>query len=204
MFGVPKCGHCDPRKFYSQDSPSPKICNSLRPNHLWEFVMVAGIDLAITSIKATTEAVKAVIGLRDKAKIDAALQDINAKLLATQGIMLTAYEERRALLAQVEELEKARMQVENWKREAARYQLKQIPPTVLVYALKKPVQGGEPEHYICPNCYNDRKKSLLHRKPSASGGEIIKCDNCSYEQRIGVAKPFSRPNVGYKDDGGWM
>jgi hypothetical protein len=166
--------------------------------------MVDGIGLAITSIKSATEIVKGAIDLRDEKKINDALQEVNAKLLATQELMLAAYEERLAIHKRVEELEKMRMEIENWEREADRYSLKQLVPTVLVYALKEPVQGSEPVHYICPNCYNDRKKSLLHRRPSSFDGEVISCDNCSFEQHVGQQRSFSRSKTGYSDNGGWM
>ncbi len=106
--------------------------------------------------------------------------DLQAKLLAAQ--------------AQMEELDRARQEAqhklvekEEWEREKQRYELRELAPGILVRAPKEPKPPGEPDHYLCPHCFDENRKSLLQR-PS-TGHTNYKCHRCSLEIRPTPSPP---------------
>ena len=54
----------------------------------------------------------------------------------------------------------------------------ELPPGVFVYALKREAADGEPLHQICTSCYEQRKKSILHRSDRINGLTQITCNGC--------------------------
>ena len=74
----------------------------------------------------------------------------------------------------VRELEATIAEYDNWEAEKDRYELYQIKPSGgFAYRLRKEcVQDAEPNHYICPNCYENRRKSILQMRddPTAMVG----------------------------------
>lgn len=55
-----------------------------------------------------------------------------------------------------------------------RYALWETPTGAIVYRLKQDSQGAEPMHYLCPNCIEDRHKSILQGHE-----EHRQCPRCS-------------------------
>ncbi len=83
-----------------------------------------------------------------------------------------------ALRERLRELEKELAHYETWDAEKERYELVEFPGKVLIYALKKTGSNSDPLHYICPNCYQDHKKSLLQGKKYPSGIHALECQRC--------------------------
>ncbi len=107
----------------------------------------------------------------------------NSAVIELQGQILSAQEDYSALLAKVRELETKLVQFENWETEKQRYELKEHGERkVLAYALKEGVQPSEQPHSICPDCYQQRKRSILqtmHRWPGRN--QILACQSCGWE-----------------------
>lgn len=61
------------------------------------------------------------------------------------------------LAALQDELAKAQA----FQSDLERYALWETPPGAIVYRVKQECQGSEPMHYLCPNCIEDRHKSVL-------------------------------------------
>jgi Zn finger protein HypA/HybF involved in hydrogenase expression len=107
--------------------------------------------------------------LYDSAK---ALKDINdatirnGAIIELQEKILAAREAQTTLLERISELEKEVTNFKTWAAEKEKYEVKVFSPGSIVYALKAQIQGAEPTHYICANCYEDGKKSFLQRKPA--------------------------------------
>jgi hypothetical protein len=105
--------------------------------------------------------------LYDSAK---ALKDINdatirnGAIIELQEKILAAREAQTGLLERVGELEKEVASFETWEAEKQKYEMTRLASGAIVYALKAQIQGGEPAHYICANCYEHRQKSVLQIK----------------------------------------
>ena len=105
--------------------------------------------------------------LYDSAK---ALKDINdatirnGAIIELQEKILAAREAQRTLLERISELEKVVANFNTWEAEKQKYQMKKLTSGSIVYALKEEVNGAEPTHYICADCYERRTKSFLQIK----------------------------------------
>jgi len=51
---------------------------------------------------------------------------------------------------------------------------------LLVYELKPDVNPPEEQHYACPDCYTNRKKSILQNYSLGSGQGFI-CRQCNWK-----------------------
>jgi hypothetical protein len=104
-------------------------------------------------------------------------------------------------LAEVKrQLEQKIMEYEEWDSEAGRYELKEIAKGIFVYVLKPEHASGEPTHWLCPNCFQERQKSILS-KPAVDYMNY-KCHRCQLDI---IPTPFNYPRGGdlmetYGDD----
>jgi DNA-directed RNA polymerase subunit RPC12/RpoP len=89
--------------------------------------------------------------------------------------------EQRTMTLQrrVSELEKEIMELNNWQREAERYQLAEVTPGVPAYVVKPGMENGEPTHYLCANCFARYEKSFLQHLPFRP--EQMRCSHCNAE-----------------------
>ncbi|MCK1402767.1 hypothetical protein IVB45_23000 [Bradyrhizobium sp. 4] len=134
-----------------------------------------------------------------------ALKDINDATIRNsvaidlQEKILSAREAQTALLERISELEKQVAQFEKWDAEKENYQLTAIYADTLAYARKSDAIGAVPLHYICANCYEDRKKRILQRADAAH----LMCPDCKIRLRFDSeeAKQFNRPNFRPRSDG---
>lgn len=163
--------------------------------------MVDGIGLALGSLKSASEAAKALIELRDTAKIGQATIELQGKIAAAQQLALAAQQEQAALISQIDDLKKQVVQFEDWEREKQRYEMETLPPGIHMYRLKAGMENGEPPHKICADCYNNRKKSLLHVKSQFKGVTHWQCNSCVFSEKSGRAEA---PDIRRGSGGGWM
>lgn len=144
---------------------------------------IAFIAQAFTSLQATANIAKALIGVRDQAMIDAKLIELNQSLITAQGNVMQAQSEQSALIQEVCDLKQKIMDMENWRNEQQRYQL--ISPWAggFVYALKESCKGADPPHWICQQCYEKGRKSVLQncQKHDRRIFYTLKCFNCNFE-----------------------
>jgi hypothetical protein len=73
------------------------------------------------------------------------------------------------LVALQEDLRRAQA----FKSDLDRYELWETQTGPVVYRLKTEAQNGEPKHYLCPNCIEARRKSILQ-----GDRHFRKCPNC--------------------------
>lgn len=92
---------------------------------------------------------------------DLTLQVANAQMAnADLKLQLTALQD---------ELRKAQA----FKSDLDRYALWETPTGAVVYRLEKDIRNGEPLHYLCPNCVEQKRKSILQGHTA-----FRECPNC--------------------------
>jgi hypothetical protein len=145
-------------------------------------VDITTIGGALASLKAAKDIAEAMVGLRDATAFEAKRFELQRKLLEAQEGVFAANQERAALIERVGELEKEVAGLKTWDREKERYQLAQVGPGVLAYALKPDIQGTEPFHLLCARCYAEGKKAILQATRRLENGyRIHKCLGCKSE-----------------------
>jgi superfamily II helicase len=160
--------------------------------------MIAEITGVVQSVKVLNDLVKAARGLKNFNELVAAVSEVNARLMEAQAAALLAQEKQSSLANRIGELEKEIMDLENWEREAQRYQLTEIASGVFAYRLKPGVQPPEPSHMLCANCYAKRKKSILQLVNRNDFGEWYICHDCKSEIAIHyILSNQGDPGAGY-------
>ena len=133
--------------------------------------LIAGLGL----FKSMFDAAKGLKDINDAAIRNAAVIELQEKILA-------AREQQSALAERVGDLEAQVAEFEAWDAEKQRYELKEFKSGQFAYPLKAEVAGGEPAHMLCANCYSKNQKSILQTEVRDPGRhEVTFCQNCGNE-----------------------
>ena len=122
----------------------------------------------------------------------AKISELNGQILSAQTSAIQANAAQAALIEQVSTLKTEISSFETWDRERARYQLSNVGDGSIAYLIKPDAAGLEPPHWICPSCYENRKKSILQPSGRAeqSGFEMHKilwmCHACRGSIRVSM------------------
>lgn len=134
--------------------------------------MAAEILTGIALFKNMLDMTKALKDLNDAAVRNAAVIELQDKIMA-------AREQQTTLAERVRELEAEVAGFKTWEAEKQRYELAPIREGALAYRVKEEARGAEPPHWLCAQCFGDRKKSLLqeeHRFPGRC--TVMACHQC--------------------------
>lgn len=122
------------------------------------------------------------VGLRDAASIQAKVIEFQSRILDAQGLVFAAQENRATLVERIRDLEQSIARMEAWDTEKQRYELKELGQGTLAYAPKESVSSSEPPHWICAQCYEAGKKSILQPEVRFPGRtEVYVCHSCGSE-----------------------
>lgn len=137
--------------------------------------MVAEVYAGLSAFKAMFDMAK---GLKDIN--DAAIR--NGAVIELQEQILTAQQQQAALIERIGDLEKEIATYDKWDSEKEKYELKPVSISgMLAYMLKKETRGSEPPHWLCTNCYENRKRSILQFYGTRGRENHYKCHCCGAE-----------------------
>jgi Zn finger protein HypA/HybF involved in hydrogenase expression len=147
-------------------------------------VVVTETIAGLSAIKPAFDMTKALKDINDAAIRNAAVIELQEKLLS-------AREAQTALLERVSQLEKEVAGFEKWDAEKVKYDLQPVYADTFAYARKPDAGSSEPPHFICANCYEHRKKTILQRADAAH----VFCPECKTKIRYesDEARRFQRP-----------
>ena len=140
---------------------------------------MSAIAAALTSFKTLKDIAQSMVALRDTQAFQTKLIEFNGALIDAQTHIFSVNEERAALIDRVRALETEVAQLEAWEAEKQRYELKEVAPRVYAYVVKQSMQGSEPVHWICPNCYQKHQISIFQGMKSATYGWVHRCSSSS-------------------------
>ncbi|MGI4819467.1 MAG: hypothetical protein ACRYFE_13230 [Janthinobacterium lividum] len=138
------------------------------------------IPLAVGSLQAALDIAKSLVGIRDQAMVQSRVIELNQIILQAQEEATDAREERNNLRRKIYTLEQEIANHNEWRKEAALYELKDMGQGVVLYVRKA---NDQPNHILCPNCFSVHKKSFVQKTQATRHGEyfIHKCFSCSSE-----------------------
>ena len=93
--------------------------------------------------------------------------------------MMSIQSEYSKLLQSNDELRKKAVETETWNKERLNYELAEVSSGVLAYAYQKTANNQEPKHWLCTNCYENKKKSILQLGNRGRIDECLSCPNCA-------------------------
>jgi hypothetical protein len=141
----------------------------------------AEIVTLITSVKSAYEIAKGISSLKAEVERNQAIAKILEILLSAQADALSMREDYQELLQSKEELSKKLREFEQWQQIESQYKLEEIHRGVYVYTTKNPEALGQPKHWLCANCWQEKKKSILQANYHHESGAKYTCPRCKTE-----------------------
>jgi hypothetical protein len=120
------------------------------------------IASALTSLKAAIDIIKGINALNIDVAVKQKASDLLDSLISIQSSMVTLQIESQELLKVNEELKRQLAQFEHWESTKGQYILSQVG-SGLVMMPSSSHPNPEPLHYLCTNCWENRKKSVLQK-----------------------------------------
>ncbi len=124
---------------------------------------ISEIQLLLSSLKSAGEITKTLFNLKVTGEVQGKIVEIQCLLMAAQSSAIDASNAQYVLQDKVRELEERLRELENWGEQTGRYTL--VCPwrgPAQVYALKQARAEGESPHYLCPNCFHNKKRVILN------------------------------------------
>ncbi|MBU2652691.1 MAG: hypothetical protein KKA81_17325 [Bacteroidetes bacterium] len=145
----------------------------------------ASISGTLSGLKTAYDIVKSIKDMDGAVKINAAVIELQSVILDAQTKALDAQQVHAAQVDLIGDLEKEVARLKEQVSDREKYELKRVSPGAFAYMLKKEERGSEPPHWLCQNCYDDGKKSVLQALPNLGSGAksreqtTYKCPKCS-------------------------
>ena len=136
------------------------------------------ITSAVSSLKVAGDIAVGLINLKTMAEVQSKAIELNQKIIAAQHDIFAANAAQTALIERVRELEKQIAEMKAWEGQKQRYKLAIPSSGATVYALRKSMSNGEPPHYLCTNCFQAGKPSILQNLKDKEGWHVLVCANC--------------------------
>ncbi|HWK72202.1 MAG TPA: hypothetical protein VNS29_15315 [Burkholderiaceae bacterium] len=159
----------------------------------------------ISTLTQGLGAYKAAVQTLDDAKIAAAtneltvqLAHVGAHVLAMQEKAAQATEREGAHLARMRDLEEQVRKLEKRNRDFERYKLVEPYPGTYALLVEESARNGEPEHYLCPGCRDNRGvKSILQFDGDKK--RFAKCPECQHSYRFRDGSSIGAASVSWMD-----
>lgn len=139
-----------------------------------------GISAAMGALKGAIDVTKGIVSLKNQTEIQAKSIELNSKLIEAQQAIFAINEERQQLLDRIGVLEAQLKSLNNWNSEKEKYVVKSPWPgtPVSVYHLRKLHANGEEPHWLCPNCFQGQRKSILNTNQKRGEHVHLVCSVC--------------------------
>jgi hypothetical protein len=116
---------------------------------------------ALAGTMAALQLVKGAVAARDDAKVQAALIQVQDKLLDMSIASLGLTERVRSVQTALEEAKRENAELKAKLDERAMYALHEIEPGKFCYRSKPVGESPEPTHHLCQICFDKGIKSIL-------------------------------------------
>ena len=150
------------------------------------------MDIAaiLLNLKASADLIGLILQLSTDSKVTEKAIELQSKILALNNDLFALQSQNHSLLQEKHELEKQLIEIQNWQATASKYELIQPETGAFVYTLKPDQKTTAIPHWLCPNCYQQSKSSILYRIYSKiHHRNTFRCHPCGLEQVINSAMP---------------
>lgn len=140
---------------------------------------VAEISAGFGALKAAKEIVQGLDATRQAIITGEIKVELLGKIIEAQQAMLAAQEQHSLMVREVDGLRAEVERLKDWSGKRADYELTSIRGGGLAYMPKPAVRGAEPAHWLCTNCFENAKKSILQPQGEQRGPNVDwKCPAC--------------------------
>lgn len=152
---------------------------------------LSAISALMTSVKAASEITRSFSDLKSQAEIQNKVIELQLVIMRAQESALDAQTELNTSYDQVRRLKEKINDLEQWGQFASRYTLVEISPKIFVRSLKQDLTSEQPSHWLCPNCFADKKESIIQLESESHGLSKFLCPRCSFKFTTGTWSPPS-------------
>jgi hypothetical protein len=147
------------------------------------------IGAGYAALQAALGIAKGLKDINDQVKLNAAIIELQQKILEAQAATTDARQ-------QLQEMEAQLFERKAWDATAARYVLKDFGGNTFAYELRQDHANGEPLHRLCPSCFEGRKRGILQFQfRSDNGQDRYECGSCKREFAFGSGGEYSSHRV---------
>jgi len=140
---------------------------------------VAGI---MASLNAALQISKSMLTVRDMVLLQESLIELNGEIIRAQEHAISANQTQATLVNEKRDLEKQISDMKIWETEKEKHALKELPRGIFVFCVKESANSSDPIHFLCPNCYEDSRKSILQPEIRTPGmSQVLVCHRCNFE-----------------------
>jgi hypothetical protein len=144
-------------------------------------VAITEVSAGLASLNAIKTIAQGISGKMDAVKALEIKSELLGLVIDAQEASFALQEQKAAFTKRIEQLEEEVAQLESWTAEAEGYELRDTGMGSLAYHTKDEENPTRPPHWICPHCYEDRKKSILHPYHEKVGREeFLICHPCGF------------------------
>lgn len=143
--------------------------------------MIAEIGAGLGSLKAAFDIAKGLNAVENAAALNEVKVTLQNHILEAQQGLFAAQQAEAATANRIAQLEAEIVRLKNWSGERERYELVSVGEGGFAYMLKPGMRGSEPPHWLCTQCVEDGKKSILQKQLSkAKDGNLgtYECPRC--------------------------
>ena len=123
--------------------------------------MIQEIAAALSALAVSKDIAKTLIDIKDETKRNEIIIEFQSSLLDLQQKLFSANHEYEKLINIKNKIEAELMEYKNWEKEKENYALHQLREGLFVYSYKKSNNDPTPNHWLCPYCFEKRKKSIM-------------------------------------------
>jgi len=135
---------------------------------------------ALAAYNHASSIIKSLFELKTSTAISEQLNVIHKELSAIHSSNLELQQQLSAAHTEIANLKKEIAGFETWDNQKDRYKLYSPWNGAIVYAITEANSNGEPPHWLCTKCFDERKRSFLNpRRNKDSGYEEFFCQ-CGY------------------------
>jgi hypothetical protein len=142
--------------------------------------MIETISGALTGLSGALEIAKGINSKITAVEMAEAKSELLERLSTVQIALAEATQEVLSAQERIRTLEAEIVQLKEWDAEAESYELADTGAGALAYLPKGAEGNYKSGHWLCPNCFSERKKSLLI--PQNPGPYwMLRCHPCGLE-----------------------
>lgn len=144
--------------------------------------MLAEVVTALSGLKAAKDLVETIKAVDDKVNLNDVKIGLQSVILEAQQGLFAAQQAEAASVKRIEELEQEIRSLRSWEEEATHYEAADTGQGAPAYRLKKEFSADQIDHWLCPTCFQQRRKAFLMPETYAVGRtEVLLCNPCGLE-----------------------
>lgn len=156
--------------------------------------MIGEISAGYASLKTALDIAKGLNAANTQVQINEAKIALQQLILDAQQSLSLANESQAVSAKRISELEKEIADLKAWDAEAEKYELKEVSFGAMAYVPKPDTDAAKTAHWLCANCFEQKKKSYLQISAQLGSNRVYKCRGCDGHVAIqcGVSPSISQ------------